>query len=324
MKILVTGARGFIGSHAADELLSHGHQVRAMDLTPVGEDQRPGLEHIRGDITKREDCRQALRDCQVVLHLAAKVSDWGATRDFFRVNVDGTECLLRAAAEAGVQRFVLVSSVAVHHYRGLLDADESTPCDGNINAYCSSKIAAEELLRSSAGSLEWTIVRPGVFPFGPRDRTSFLDLARAMERGALGYVNRGQALVTTAYVENLALGLRLAAEHPAAANQVFVVGDPERVSWRELFTAMAQELGVAPPRLSLPEVLAYPLAWTMEAAWRLARSRTPPPLTRYRILLSPRDCHFSSAKAQRLLGYTPRVGLEEGIRRTVAWYRSQS
>ena len=149
-------------------------------------------------------------------------------------------------------------------------------------------------------------------------------MAQAIETGRFGTVNGGHALVTTAYVENLVQGLRLCLTHPAAADQTFVLGDPGAVSWRELGALLAGALGAPPPRLNLPELVAYPLAGVLESAWRLVGATRAPPLTRYRVLLAARDCHFTSRKAMDLLGYRPGVSLEEGIRRTVAWYRGLS
>lgn len=321
MKILVTGASGFIGSALVEELAQHGHAVRGLDLAPPASDLACPLEFVHGDVTDPDICDRATRGCQAVCHLAARVGDWGPAKDYLRVNVGGTELLLDAARRNGLRRFVLVSSLAVHHYGGHLDADERAPRDARVNAYARSKIEAEDVLRREAGQVEWVIVRPGVFPFGPRDHTAFLPLARVAQRGGLGTVNGGQALLTTAYVDNLAHGLRLALEHPRAADEVFVMGDPEPVSWHGLFTRIAAELGAPPPRLNLPELAAYPVAAAMELAYRSLGIRTAPPLTRYRVLLAARDCHFNSDKATRLLGYAPAVGLDEAIQRSVRWYR---
>jgi 2-alkyl-3-oxoalkanoate reductase len=322
MRILLTGAGGFIGSHILDELRGHGHELRALDLRWPDAPAPAGVERIAGDVTRATDARAAVHGCDAVCHLAAKVGDWGPDADYMRVNVEGTRTLLAAARDAGVRRFVLMSSVSVHHYRGLRDADETAPRDGHLNAYVRSKVAAEAVVRAEGRGIEWVIVRPGVFPFGPRDRTSFIHLARAIERGGIGYVGGGGALLTTAYVENLAAGMRLCLEHPAAVNEDFVIGDDEPISWRDLFTRFAHALGVAPPRLSVPLWIAYPAAAALEGIWLLARAKDPPLLTRYRILVSGRDCSFRSAKARRLLGYAPAVGLDEGIRRTVEWYRA--
>ncbi|MCK5799029.1 MAG: hypothetical protein KAI47_17675, partial [Deltaproteobacteria bacterium] len=164
------------------------------------------------------------------------------------------------------------------------------------------------------------IVRPGVFPFGPRDRTTFLPLAAELERGRGGYLRGGRALITTAYVENLTQGLRLALERPEGARETFVIGDDGEITWRQLFSSFAEGLGVRPPRLSLPFPLAYAIAWAWEGLYSLFRVQRAPLLTRYRTLLAGRDCHFISTKAKRLLGYKPTIDLGEAVARTARWY----
>ncbi len=321
MRVLLTGAAGFIASHVAEALAASGHAVRGLDLAVPAE---PGAtaEWLQGDVTDPACCAAAVAGCEAVCPLAARVGDWGPAAAYERVNVQGTRTLIRAAREAGARRFLLVSSVAVHHYRGLFRADERAPRDGRINAYCRSKLAAEEVLRAEArDALAWTIVRPGVFPFGPRDQTSFVHLAAALERGRMGLVSGGRARVTTAYAENLADGIALALLHPRAAGEDFVIGDDGELSWRELLARFARALDAAPPRRSFPLPLAYAAAWLWEGVYRLLRVRRAPLLTRYRVLLAGRDCHFVSDKARELLGYRPRIELDEGIARTVAWYR---
>lgn len=314
MKVLVTGASGFIGSHVVESLVEAGHQVRGLDLGK-GEG-----DWVQGDVTDEEVARRAVQGCDAVCHLAARVGDWGPLQAYERVNVGGTRTLAQAAVVEGVRRFVLVSSLAVHHYRGIDGGTEEEPRDGHIVPYCHSKIGAEDAVRRC--DLEWVVARPGVFPFGPRDRTSFLHLARALEKGGPGVVSGGRAVLCTAYVENLALGLRLCVEHPAAARQVFVLADPWRVTWRELFDRFARELGVAPPWLDAPYGPAMAVAGGLEGLYRALGVERAPPLTRYRVLVAARDCWFSSEKAARILGFAPRVDLEEAVRRTVGWYRS--
>ena len=320
MKVLVTGAAGFIGSHVVEVLARDGHEIRGFDLgdRPA---ELPDTEWIQGDVTDPEAARAAVSDCEAVCHLAAAVGDWGPEARYLKVNVGGTENLLKAASDAGVRRFVLVSSVAVHHYRGFRNGDETAPRDGHMNPYCRSKVLAEDRVRSS--DLEWVIARPGVFPFGPRDRTSFVHLAKAMEKGVAGVVNGGRAVLCTAYVENLAHGLALCVTHPDAARQIFVLADPWEVTWKDLFTRFTRALGVRDMWIDAPmlPLMAPVLAW--ELLYRALDIQTPPTLTRYRLLVAGRDCHFTSEKARRILGFQPQVDLDEAVRRTVAWYRGE-
>ncbi len=325
MKVLVTGANGFIGSNLAKKLLEQGHRVRAMVLKGTPEWYLEGLDvqKVYADVTDPETLPAAVEGMDIVFHLAARASDWGPLDLFIKINAQGSRNMAEASAKAGVNRFVQMSSIAVHRYRGLDGADESWPRDCWEFPYSVSKIKAENHVIEVAQStgMDTTIIRPGVFPFGPNDTTSFYRMAEAMEMGGFGYVNSGRPRVSINYVENLAEGMILSATRPEGANQTFIIEDGVTPTWRELTEKFADALGCSRPWLNLPYAVAYPVAWTMDAVFRAARAKNPPPLTRYRIKVVAKDLVFNGDKARRLLGFKPGVGLDEGIERTVRAYR---
>lgn len=314
-RVLVTGAHGFIGSHLVEELLEHGHAVRGL-VSPWGRlgvlaELGEGLELHRADLTDPASLRGACDGVEVVVHAAARVADWGPWEAFERVNVAGTEALLREAERAGVRRLVLVSSLAVHRYRGFRGADpRALPRDGDHLPYGRSKILAEDAVLAAA--LEGVVVRPGLWPFGPRD-PNLARAARAARRGLLPLVDGGRAVINTAYVGNLVRGLRLAAERPDAAGRAYVVADEGAPSWLELFTELARLVDGPPPRLRLPGAALRPAATGVEALWAALLPDREPPLTRYRADLMRRDVHVSIAAAERELGYRPAVGWREAL-----------
>lgn len=320
--VLVTGAHGFIGSHLVDELLAAGHRVRGL-VSPWGRLDRlahargaAGLELVRADLTDPATLRGACDGVEVVVHGAARVADWGPWEAFERVNVGGTRALLREAERAGVRRVVLVSSVAVHRYRGFRDADpRALPRDGGHLPYGRSKILAEDAVM--AAEPEGVVVRPGLWPFGPRD-PNLARVVAAARRGLLPLVDGGRAVVNTAYVGNLVRGLRLAAERPEAAGRVYLVADDGAPSWRELFGELARLAGGSAPRLSLPGAALGPLAAGIEPLWAALAPGREPPLTRYRADLMRRDVHLSTRAAERELGYRPAVGWREALAASVA------
>lgn len=320
MRALVTGAHGFIGSHLVDRLLAEGVQVRAL-VSPWGELENLAgvlgrLELVRADITEPESLRGTCDGVDVVYHAAARVADYGPAEPFFKVNVGGTENLLREAERSRTKRLVLVSSVAVHRYSGFRDADPRTrPQDENINTYARSKIAAEDTLNLT--HLETVIVRPGLWPFGPRD-PNFARVAKALARGGLPLIDGGRAVINTAYCENLVEGLWLAGTVPQAAGKTYLIADEGKPSWNELFTELAGLLGAPRPRFSLPGWLCEAAGRTLEGGYSLLAPKLEPPLTRYRGALMRRDIHFSLRAAQTELGYAPRVSWQEGLARTVA------
>lgn len=322
MKVLVSGAHGFLGSHISEHLLAAGHQVRAL-VSPWGSTrnlagvlEQPGLEVVRADLSRPGELDGLCRDVHAVVHAAARVADWGPWEAFYRTNVVGTQHLLEEAERARVARFVLISSVAVHRYSGFRNADpRSMPRDNLRDAYAHSKIMAEDLV-AAAGSIEGVIVRPGLWPFGPRD-PNFRRVARALELGRLPMVGSGDSVINTSYAENLALGVRLALERAEAAHRAYVIADDGMPSWRELLSELARLLGEHPPRLRLPGTPTKALARGVEATWGALFPRNEPPMTRYRAGLMTRDVHFSIRHAAEELGYRPIVSWREGLRKTV-------
>ena len=322
MKVLVTGAHGFLGSHISEHLLAAGHQVRAL-VSPWGTIgnlsavlDRQSLEIRRADLSREGALGGACDGVEAVVHAAARVADWGPWDAFYRTNVMGTQQLLQEATRAGAARFVLISSVAVHRYSGFRNADpREVPRDNLREAYAHSKIMAEDLVRQAEG-IEGVIVRPGLWPFGPRD-PNFRRVARALEQGVLPMVGSGDSVINTAYAENLALGIRLALERAEAAHRSYVIADDGMPSWRELLAELARLLGERPPRLRLPGTPTKALARGVEATWGALFPRNEPPMTRYRAGLMTRDVHFSIRHAVEELGYHPVVSWREGLRRSV-------
>src|SRR5690606_28721639 len=153
MNVLVTGAHGFLGSHVTERLLATGDNVTAL-VSPWGELHNlqriaaaPGLEVIRADLTKQESLKGVCEGIDAVVHAAARVADWGPWDAFYKTNVLATQRLLEEATRAGSKRFLLISSVAVHRYRGFRDADPRTlPRDNEENSYAYSKILAENIV----------------------------------------------------------------------------------------------------------------------------------------------------------------------------------
>lgn len=321
MRILVSGAHGFIGSHLSERLLTAGHTVRAL-VSPWGATDNlqavqahPRLQIVRADITSTESLDGVCDDIEAVIHAAARLADWGPAEPLMRTNTGGTGNLLDAATVSGTRRFVLVSSVAVHAFRGFRDADpEAQPRDNHSLPYARSKIAAEDLVFAWSG--EGVVIRPGLWPFGPRDPQT-RRVAAALRQGRLPLLGNGGRVLNTAYVGNLTRGLELAAIAPDAAGGAFVIADRGAPTWREALTEFARLIGAPTPRLRLPAGLVMPVASGVEAVWRKVAPRSEPPLTRYRATLMLRDVHFSLAAAERRLGYRPELSWRAGMAATV-------
>lgn len=330
MKVLVTGASGFIGGWVARELCARGDEVRAVyrrSSSPPHLERlkAAGAELRRLELASPEEAAAAVAGVDAVVHAAARTGDWGPAEAFYEQNVAVTRNVLEAARASSCRAFVYLGSTAVHGFGPHVDTTEEGPYYPHVHPYQVTKKMAEELvLARNAPGFRTTTVRPGTV-YGPGDTTTFYPLLDAQKRGVKGTVGGGRSLTCPVYVEDLVRALLLALGTERSAGEVFNVTGGERVTWRELLDYTAELLGVRPvidPPLPVARALAY-LLGGLFAALRIPTTATAPPLTRYRIEQVTQDYHFSIAKASRLLGYVPRVAWREGLRRTVEAYRAR-
>ncbi|MEK0085041.1 NAD-dependent epimerase/dehydratase family protein [Benzoatithermus flavus] len=324
MRLLITGGTGFIGSRTALWAKALGHEVRVTGMrnTPAetanhDELRSAGIEVLLTGLEALAEPDGPLRGVDAVIHLAAAQHEMNVPDDyFFSVNVDGTAALLEASRQAGVGRFVYGSTIGVYGRRqGRLD--ETTP-PAPDNIYGRTKLKAEELVLSRKGELPVVAVRISE-TYGPGDRR-LLKLFRAIRKGTFLNVGDGRNLHHPIFVDDLAQGLLLAAEHPRAPGEVFVLPGRDIVTTDEMVAAIAAAVGRAMPKVRLP---AWPF---MVAALVLETSLRPlgiqPPLHRRRMDFFLKSFNFDGSKAQRVLGFEPRVGFREGAARTARWYEA--
>ncbi len=329
MNVLVTGANGFIGSNLSKLLAKEGHTVSAMVLpdTPLANLDGVNCRIVYADITKPEMLKGLLQGIEVVFHLAALPSmAWGS--HVFKVNYEGTKNLLDEAIESGVRRFVFMSSLVVHGFGNYKNADEHTPLltPGLFTRpYIASKVKCEELIAGYKRSLETVIVRPGFNIYGPNDSlTSKEMLDRLTQKRLMGYVNKGDAQMGYVYVENLAFGLLCAGISPNAAGNTYIIADyePAFIQFKDLLLRFSAELNIQPKLTSVPSVAFMPVAFILDALHFLFLRKKMPLISTYIVNTSTHNLQFSSAKAQREIGYVQQVGFGEGVKRTVDWYKS--
>lgn len=322
MNILITGANGFIGSRLAMRLTEMGHKIRGLVRETSRLDKLNGLELelAFGDITVPETLVRPMQGMDLVIHTAGAVTDWGPLSYFEQQNVDGLRQVFKAAEAAGVRRFVHIGTVAIYGF-GRIEVKEDDPYAESHVGYCISKRKGVEWLKRVAGhtKMEMTIVHPGNV-FGPGDDKFILPFLQLLDRNRFVWVNGGRAWTCPTYIENLVQGIALAAFHPAAAGEAFIITDGLEMDWKTFAGALFRGLGKKPVTLSVPRPIVYSVAFMLETVYKLIHSRQAPALTRYRIDNAGLDYHFSIEKAQRLLGYLPPVDFQASIDRTVQWY----
>ncbi len=309
MKILVTGANGFVGRNLCLALCQQQHAVvaavRAVDNSNDGLLQTVAIVAIDAD----SDWSAALHDVDVVVHLAARVHVMRDTAadplaEFRQVNVAGTLNLARQAAQHGVKRFVFISSVKVngeHTEIGRPFTEENVA--NTQDAYGQSKFEAEQglLLLAQQAAMEMVIIRPPLV-YGAGVKANFASMLQAVQRGIpmpLGAIHNQRSFV---YVDNLVSLILRSLDHPAAANQVFLVSDGHDLSTTELLRACALALGVKSRLLPVPQRLiafAAALLGKRAVAQRLCG-----------------NLQVDISKARTVLGWTPPVSVADGLKAT--------
>jgi nucleoside-diphosphate-sugar epimerase len=323
VKVLVTGASGFTGSHLARYLREAGHRVRALARPQSRRDLLEGLdvEWVEGDLADEASLRRASGGVELIYHLAAvyreaKLPD----RVYFDVNVEGTRRLAEAALAEGGVPFIYCSTCGVHGEVDHPPVDESAPYHPG-DVYQATKVEAEKLLFSMHRErrLPVVILRP-VGIYGPGDRR-FLKLFRGVAHRRFPMIGKGDVLYHLTHVEDVVRGLARAAEVSSARGDAFILAGRRFTTIRELAEIIAREAGVAPPRLRFPVAPVYATAVACETICRPLGIE--PPLYRRRLDFFLKDRAFKIDKARRVLGWEPRIDLEEGIRGTLADYRKQ-
>jgi nucleoside-diphosphate-sugar epimerase len=319
--LLVTGASGFIGSHLIKRCLKDGYLVRA--LVRKGNSsmirlKRDGVEVIAGDIRDTDAVNKAVNGCDIVFHAAALTSDWGALQDFTDINVGGTRHVCEAVVRHKVQRLVYISSFECFNHSRFERIDEQTPYAIRNQPYADTKIqGSQTVLEYAARGMSATIVYP-VWVYGPEDRTLFPLLADGIRRRQLFYWSRN-AQMNMIYIDNLVDLLMHAALHPEAAGESFLACDGKKCTFEELCQRVADGIHSPPPSRYLPYTFVYRLAGAMELIYRIIRSSKRPLLTRQAVILLASHTVVDASKARRVLGWSPVVSQDEGIRRTLKW-----
>jgi nucleoside-diphosphate-sugar epimerase len=324
MKVAITGATGFLGSSLAHYLIKRGAEIHALVRPTSDRSRLAGMPVVwyEGDVTELKTLPAFLQNADWVIHAAGLLGKAGVSKEEYQqVNILGTENVLTAVANQPTPPHVLhISSVGVlgPARKGLSTDtfDEKAPLAPS-NLYEWSKAEGEKVaLRFAKQGVPVRVLRPE-FVYGPGD-LHVLGLFRAVQKGIFFYVGNGKNTCHPTYIGDLNAGIHLIMTRGKNGEIYHITGE-KPLSFNEFATTIATELGVRPPFIRVPQSFAMLGAMGLEGLNKIAG--TPVPLSRTGVDFFSEWRGSTYAKAQRELGYTPQVNLQEGVTKTVAWYR---
>lgn len=314
-RVLVTGATGFIGSHVAERLVrGHSHVRLVVRRRERVEALRTaGAEVLTGDLTDPATLHGCCDGIEIVIHCGAWLGAPYKREVAYAVNVAGTRALAEEALRAGVRRFVHLSSVAVYGpVRAGIVTEQSPPWKG-VHLYGDSKIESEGALAAiSSRGLPTVVTRPGIV-YGPRSRGATIQLVRLINRGWPAMVAGGHGLCRPIFVENLVDALILCALKPVSGEAFTLIDSNMR--WGDYLQYYGRMVGKSP--LSVP----YPVAWLLALGYETQAfiTRRQPRIWRKALGYAMSQAIYSTERARRILGWTPRYTTDQAMEITKTW-----
>lgn len=318
MKILITGITGLIGHHLMEVLLKNnytdirGHYFSKRDVSTY---TARGIEMIQADISKEAELKDSTKDCQVVVHTAAKVIDFGSKKDFYTAHYDATEYLLKDAYRNQIKHFIYISSVGVASGidRKKIIPDEDTALVKTGVPYDDAKIDTETLVKDfcKKHQMIYTIIRPSaVIGIGSVWVTE--PLKRIDTPIGLRLIDKGKHPACLLDAENLANGIYLCITKEIAHNQTYFFMDDWNITWKEYFTDLAA-MKNKKVKSSIPFSVAYFIATVAEFIFPLFGKN--PPLAKKSVKATGTDRTISTAKARTELGWKSVIDYKTSMQR---------
>ena len=321
MDIFVTGGTGFTGAALVNRLLADGHSVRVLDKSRgliADELAKKGAIIDYGSVTDRDKVRAAMGEPEVVMHLAAAFRETGAPDALYKsVNVDGTRIVAEEAIRAGARKIVYCSTEGVHGHVDKPPGNEDSPIEPE-DYYQQTKYEGEVALRKVAEEkIEFTILRPTAI-YGPGDPERFVMIYRRVKKGFFPMFGKANPYYHPVYIDNLVDAFVLAMGPGSGAGEAYIIGDENYLTIRELVHKVATALGT---EVSTPTYPITPLIIAGHVCEKLCKPfGINPPIFPRRVDWFRQVRAFDISKAKQDLGYAPKIGIDEGLRRTAEWY----
>ncbi|VYU61677.1 NAD-dependent epimerase/dehydratase family protein [Clostridium tertium] len=317
MKILVTGATGFLGYHVVKRFLNEGYLVTAIGRKNEGKLTELDVEFKRIDITDSLD--ELEHDYDVIIHSAALSKSSGRYDEFYKVNVNGTKNMIAFAEEnKNLKRFIHISTPSI--YSGSeerVNVKESDPITKNfLNNYAKTKYLGEKEVIAS--SLPYIIIRPRAI-FGEYDTSIVPSLVNAAKKGFLPMINNGSCLVDVTYVENVVQAIYLAVNcEDKYIGECYNVNNDEALELREVLEMLFEALDIRPKYIKLPYRIMFTTGRIIE--WVSEKLSVDCTLNRYTVTVLSKSQTLDISKIKNQLNYKPLFTIKEGLNKYAEWY----
>ncbi len=327
MRILITGGGGFLGQYVVRDCLNRGYTVRVLGRSPYPFLAKQGVECIQGSITHYPSVLKAAQGIEAVFHVASKAGIWGNWCDYYQTNVWGTHNVLKACQQSNVQYCIYTSTPSVvFNGQSFENADESLPYGfSKLSPYAYTKALAEkEVLAANTFHFKTTALRPHLI-WGPGDPHLLTRVLEKAKRGKLIQVGEGLNLVDITFVENASYAHLLALDalqKGVAAGQAYFIGQNKPVNLWKWIQSLLKLLDIQPIQRKISFNKAYTIGLVCEYLFKCLPKHWEPPMTRFVATQLATTHYFSHKKAERDLGYTPRISIQEGLNSYAEFYKT--
>lgn len=326
MRVLVTGCGGFLGAEIVRQLIDRGDHVIGISRRRYEHLNQLGMEHRQGDLVDRQFSRKAIVCCDAVVHTAAVAGIWGSWEHYYSINTQATDHVIEACRQNRIPSLVFTSSPSVtFDGRDQCGIDESVGYpDSWMCHYPHTKALAEQnvLAAHDPGNLHCCALRPHLI-WGEDDPHLLARVIDRAKKGRLRIVGDGNNRVDTVHVVNAAHAHlcaidRMAESDPPAGGRAFFIAQNEPVPCWDWIATICELGGVAPPSKQISFRTAYRIGAILETVYRVTGRKSEPPMTRFVAAQLARHHYFDTSASRDLLGYEPRLSMEEGIARLKA------
>jgi nucleoside-diphosphate-sugar epimerase len=328
MKIIITGATGFVGRNLAEALRQDGIHIIALGRSEkVGRSLREGgLKFFSADIRNQRELLRAFSAADCVIHCAGKSGPWGKYKDFHETNVVGTRNVVHAIKEHAISKIIFISTPSIYYTgqdRFDISEDDPLPAKQTSNYARSKLISEKELEGLRREGIDTIIFRPRAL-IGPYDNSFGPRILRMADKGRIPMINGGQAFVDIACIDNFIDAVRKALIAPDEAwNEVYNISNGSPITVATWFSQILDAFGKNFRPKPISEPLAKMAAGVMESFSYLPFVNKEPPMTRFTVGYMAKSMTMRIEKARNKLGYTPIVSNREGFRRYAEWARTQ-